>query len=650
MNTNKELISMCKYDVFISYNWNDQKLVDLIGSQLEKNNIEFFQDKTNLKLYDKLDTTLKDNIRNSKYLVAIISQKYLESYWCLFEAIEAISNEDLELMFLPIMVKYSENDVSFDENFVLESIENLTSEIEVFQNKIIKSGAFELYPKLDKLNFVKSNLPKIFTRMQQRIYPIFEFYNKENLINNFKNFFEHIKLDSKVEINLNDLDFSNNNEVFNPPEINSSPQIKWQTYIGKQKWKNTPLILGDDIFVGSAGDKWNSPDEKDGVYCLNIHTGRIKWFYPTNSDVNKISFYDGLIVGGCDDGSFFCISSRTGKERCSVQLDSGIVSSVYKQADHLFIVMTYNGTLYTINTGKATIHGHINIGSNVMGDISFIEDGYKTDIHIPTVDGQIIVLSNKEPFSIEDFKDEESAKRIRDNTLKDFEKMIKEQNFCSFRIIEKIKVEYPDHFSDTNYSVSELYSKPLIIKNKIFQAFARQTSYRYPAIVSINKSTFEVNWFANDNKKLSNDYGNIRTELLEYKNEIIFIHPYSNELVGISKDNGEVQWVTKLGRGMFQQWSSPIIYKDNIYIARHDGYLYKVDGKTKQREWGMYLGEAEDAGVVFNDEQSLVNESERVDWDIGKGFSLFSTPSASKGNLIIGSDEGYLYCISNINS
>lgn len=615
---------MKKYDVFISYNRNDEKLVDLIGRELKKNNINFFRDNTNLKLYEKLNTTLKDSIRSSNYLVAIISQKYLESYWCLFEAIEAISSEDLELKFLPVMVKYNESDVIFNEDFIFKSIENLSNEIESLENKIIKYKAFELSSKLDKLNFIKSNLPKIYERTQQRIYPVFELYNSEKFIDHLKLFFKHIKTESNIDIDLNDLDFSNNNKAFNSPEINSSPQIKWQTYIGKQKWKNTPLILGDDIFVGSAGDKWNSPDKKDGVYCLNIHNGRIKWFYPTNSDVNKISFYDGLIVGGCDDGTFFCISSRTGKEKYIVQLNSGVTSSIYKEQDYVFLVATYLGTIYKININENHIVGCMNINSNVMGDILLSKEEFKTDIYIPTTEGIIYLLSNKNILGIE--------------------------NFWPYKITQEFTIKYPDENNDNGDSISELYSKPLVIKNKLFQAFARKTYYDYPAIICIDLKTKKVEWVASDDKKLSNNYGNIRTELLEYKDEIIFINPYSNELVGISQDNGKVQWVINLGRGMFQQWSSPITYKDNIYIARHDGYLYKVDGKTKQRKWGMYLAEAEDAGVVFNDEQSLVNESERIDWNIAKGFSLFSTPAVSKGNLIIGSDEGYLYCISNINS
>lgn len=609
---------MNKYDVFISYNWNDEKLVNFIISEFDKNDISYFLDKSNLKLYDKLNTTLKDNIKNSKYLVSVISQNYLESYWCLFEAIEAISSEDLEIKFLPIIVKYNDNDISFDENFILESIENLNSQIQIYENKIIRLKAFSLSTKLDKLEFIKSNLPKIYERMQERIYPIFELYNKERFQENLKHFILHINKKAKPNTKNINIDFSNEKETFTPPIINNLPTINWATYIGKQKWKNTPIILGDDIFVGSAGESWNIPDEKDGVYCLNINTGRIKWFYQTVSDVNKISFFDGVIIGGCDNGRFFCISSKTGKEKWNIELDSGIVTTTFKHTrfdtDEL-IVATYNGIIYTIDIKNGNINSSIQLNIHIMGDMTFIQNGYNNSIFIPTLEGTIYELKSK--YGLE--------------------------------VINKFNINYPDEHSKEGYSVPELYSKPLIIENNIYQAFARQTYYDYPAIVCIDKISGNINWFANDSDSLSNDFGNIRTELLEFQNEIIFIHPYSNELIGISKENGKVIWITKLGREMFQQWSSPIIYNDDIYIARYDGYIYKIDGATKKREWSMYLGEYEDAGAVFNDEQSLNTENETTVWEVYKGYSLLSTPSISKNNLIIGSDEGYLYCISNIN-
>lgn len=638
-----------KFDVFISYNWNDEKFVDLIINQLKENDIKFFQDKTNLKLYDKLDSTLKDNIRNSKYLVAIISQKYLESYWCLFEAIEAISNEDLNLKFLPIMVKYNENDVTFNEDFIFESIEKLNNEIESFENKILKSKAFELSGKLKKLNFVKSNLPVIFERIQQRIYPNFKLYSKEQLIENLTNFLNHIKLNSKVDIDLDSFTNLVKDELYKIPEVSNSPTIKWETYIGKQKWKNTPLILGDKIFIGSAGKKWNESDEEDGVYCINIHTGRIEWFYSTNSDVNKISFYDGLIVGGCDDGKFFCISSKTGKEKSVVQLDSGIVSSIYKEQDHVFLTATYNGTVYIINIKESIIAGHINIQDNIMGDITLSRDDRETNIYIPTIKGNVCLLSSKKfLLNIGDLKIENDYQEYKNKMHKDFKTILEEKNFSRYKLIDKFQIDYPNDFSKTGFSNSKLYSKPLVLNGKLFQAYARDTYYDYPAIVCIDLNTKKIEWYASDNKRLSSNYGNIRTELLEYSNEIIFINPYSNELVGLSKETGDVIWIVTLGRAMFQQWASPIVYKNGVYIPRHDGYLYKVNAITKKREWGIYLGEAEDAGVVFNDEQTLINEEETTDWNISKGFSLLSTPTISKGNLIVGSDEGYLYCITNI--
>ena len=517
---------------------------------------------------------------------------------------------------------------------------SLTNEIETLENKIIKYKSFELSPKLDKLNFIKSSLPKIYQRISERIYPILEGHKKDLFINNMQKILSFICENPLISIKLEDIDFSDHQNIYQIPPNTFLPNIKWQNNIGKQKWKNTPLILGDDIFVGSAGREWNISDEADGVYCLNIHTGRIKWFYPTQSDVNQISFYDGLIFGGCDNGKFFCISSQTGKEKFSIFLDSGIVSSVYKGSCDNYIVVTYTGKIYEIFIGNDDeyIVGILDINCNIMGDISYLRDDQIVNLYIPTLCGKIYHISNHQIFNYLDPMGDNSPlkqtnKRVNDFSKKETERFMK-KNFSTLYIKNEFQVEYPDEHSETKYSIAKLYSKPLVIQDKIYQAFIRHTYYDYPPIICINKSSGKIEWIAQDLNNVSeSNYGNIRTELINFNNEIIFIHPYSNELVGISQENGQVLWATKLGRKMFQQWSSPIIYKNNIYVARHDGYLYKVNGITKKREWGMYLCKAENAGVVFNDEQTLVHESEATDWNISKGFSFFATPSIVKGNL-----------------
>jgi hypothetical protein len=78
-------------------------------------------------------------------------------------------------------------------------------------------------------------------------------------------------------------------QAFNPKK-EVLTVIKWSTYIGKQKWKNTPLIIGNSVFVGSAGNIWNEK-ENDGIYCLDVFTGIINRFRQTFSDVNEISNY-----------------------------------------------------------------------------------------------------------------------------------------------------------------------------------------------------------------------------------------------------------------------------------------------------------------------------------------------------------------------
>jgi len=607
------------FDVFISYNWKDEKFVNILVEILKKHNISFFLDKTELKLFDKLSSALKKNITKSTYLISIISPNYLNSYWCLFEAIEAISSEELNLKFLPIILKYNESDPSFDEDFVLESIEKLDEEIQAFETRIIKNKAYSLSSKLDKLNFIKNNLPKIFLRTQENIYPIFKLFDENSINENLIELIKYIKPQQKILIKNLEINIKQNHSDFQTPNLSNIPFIKWSVFIGKQKWKNKPLIIGNDIFVGSAGTDWNRMDDMDGVYCISAITGRIKWFYPTLSDVNELSYYDGTIVGGCDNGLVFCISSKNGKKKWETKLKSGITSKIFKDTNYseseYFIVVTYDGTVSFLDAKTGKLDYKIELAANVIGNILVDRKEYQEKIYIPTIQGYLFILKKE---------------------------------FTKFELQKRILLKYPDKFSPDNFSYPELYSTPLVKDNIIYQAFARQTYYDYPPIICFNENDNSILWFASDKKELINSFGNIRTELLMIENEIIFIHPYSNELVGISKENGDVLWFVKLGRQMFQQWASPVFFNEHIYIARHDGYLYKVNYKEKYREWSIYLGEEKDAGSVINTEQYQNNETETTVWNLYKGFSLLSTPSFHKNNLIIGSDEGFLYSISNI--
>lgn len=407
-------------------------------------------------------------------------------------------------------------------------------------------------------------------------------------------------------------------QTFDPKKI-GLPQVKWSTFIGKQKWKNTPLIIGNSVFIGSAGNKWNDVDDNDGIYCLDIENGQIKWMHQTHSDVNEISYFDGLIVGGCDDGGVHCISSKTGKLKWHVKLESGVVSKIYKYvgySEERLIVTCYNGDILFLNLINGQQIDKISIEGNIMSNITFVSNENNRFLYIPTVDGVLYELT---------------------------------EGFDTFKISDKTEINYPDYFNNQiGYSRAELYSQPIIHEGKIYLGFVRKTYYDYPAVICLEQISKNVLWYANDPNKLGSDFGNLRTNLLVDNGQIIFTHPYSNEIVGLNQINGKIEWLTQIGRSMFQQWASPIKNESGYYLSRYDGYLYKICKASKRRQWGIYLGQSDDAGVVFDCSQEVGNENEHSAWELFKGYSLISTPAIYNDNLILGSDEGILYCIYNI--
>jgi len=613
-----------KYDVFISYNWKDSSFVDSLKDFLTLNSIKCFLDKSELKIYDKLDSKLKKNVSQSKYLISIISQNYLSSYWCLFEAIEAIQNQDLNLKFLPVLLKYTPNDPTLDEELVFELIEDLSVEINSFERRIIKNRAYDLSAKLDKLNFIKNNLPKIFSQIQQNIYPVLNVYDEIDLPKRVSELVKYISPTSNPDKNQFKIIFQTSSSPqlnFQVPLLNKLPVIRWSTYIGKQKWKNTPVVIGNNIYLGSAGKDWNKPDDEDGIYCINGISGHIKWFHPTYSDVNEVVYSDGVVLGGCDDGKLLCVSAKNGKLKWEILLDSAILSRPIRDTDFIpqldaFIVSTYNGNIYVVDVLNGEIKYQYTINQNILGNFTLARIDRRKYLFIPTKQGNIVRLDK--------------------------------QIGGSFKVAGSMRILYPNKYINDGLTESELYSTPIIEDNILYQGFARETYFDYPAIVAIDLSEGKVKWYANDKDSLSGNYGNIRTEILILGNEIVFVVPYSNELVGLDKKTGVVLWTTELGRPTFQQWSSPVFHNKNFYIARHDGYIYKVNKETHKREWGVYIGENQDAGGVFNFDQKQINEDDNSVWDLYKGFPILSTPSPIGKDLIISSDEGFVYRLTNI--
>jgi outer membrane protein assembly factor BamB len=195
--------------------------------------------------------------------------------------------------------------------------------------------------------------------------------------------------------------------------------------------------------------------------------------------------------------------------------------------------------------------------------------------------------------------------------------VFKATTFGSFTLRRIVTLQYPDEFGeDTSgrpaslakydalgngkYSVPSIYAAPAVTQDKLFVGFVRQTYYKYPAVVAINRlqSADPYLWVGTDPDKQVDGYGNVRFTPAIYKNLLILGDPYSNAYA-LHTEDGTLAWRTPLGQSMFQHWPAPVVAGQNVFVARHDGYVHMLDPAIGRRLWSIFLGDEGSAGLVF---------------------------------------------------
>ena len=89
-----------------------------------------------------------------------------------------------------------------------------------------------------------------------------------------------------------------------------------------------------------------------------------------------------------------------------------------------------------------------------------------------------------------------------------------------------------------------------------------------------------------------------------------------------------------------------MVSNDHVYIATYDGFLHKFAAGAGERIWSMYLGHHEAAGRTFYGDEPLPNASVDPAWRPELAHPIFATPAVSGDTIVVGTDEGYLYVIS----
>lgn len=425
-----------------------------------------------------------------------------------------------------------------------------------------------------------------------------------------------------------------------PGQAPAAPRILWKQWVGRQLWKNTPVVVGEEVVVGSAGSRWNQPDPEDGVYCLDAGTGARRWFTPAPADVARVMRVENLVVAGCDDGTVMAMLATSGRVVWTRRLDGGVVGgpmlgpgsgagfaglgpSMRDRLDaalHMVLVLSFAGTISLLDLETGAEIAGFGLGAETVAGPLVLpdpDDRWATRhwIFVPLRDGRLARV------------DYDHDRR-------------------SFALGTLTEIDYASPYTESGRDIAELGADPMAVGDVVIQGIARDaTGFSEPPLVAIAARTGAILWHASPTEGLDAGDGNLRVPPVLHDGALIFANAYRDGIAAVDPADGRLLWTLPLGRGLFEQWSAPVLAGDALYLGRHDGYLHKVAPGARRRLWSLRLGRSDAAGELVPGDASAPDAAGDYLWGSLDDAPIVATPALHRGRLLVGTYEGFLYCI-----
>jgi outer membrane protein assembly factor BamB len=399
------------------------------------------------------------------------------------------------------------------------------------------------------------------------------------------------------------------------------PEIVHRFFIGKQTWRNNPTIVGNRVFVGSAGLEWNKPDALDGVYSFNLDTGEQIWFVHTDNDANDLTYINGLVVVGTDSGEVLGIGARSGKTDWKRKFDG----KVYARPVHLpmgVAVATSVGGLYVLNLKDGVTRASSRLDAGVRAGLVAARE----DLWIATESGTL--------YRYVGFGDVQIRRRSR---IFYPDALGKE--------LSGVAIDWYERLGQGRGTRAKFYAAPLVLDDRVILSVVREGQFEYPPVMAF-ATDGGLDWIGTDpDGYINSAFGDSRLTPASWFDQLILVDPYSNSIYSMSSNSGEVLWAIDLGHPTFQHWASPVVENDYVYVARHDGFVHKLQANDGKRVWSMYFGQYAHSGKTFLENEPLPKLESAPIWSAQLASPIFSTPAVSDNTIVVGTDEGYLYII-----
>lgn len=387
----------------------------------------------------------------------------------------------------------------------------------------------------------------------------------------------------------------------NRPAI-TKPRVVWKAKVGVMSWLNTPLVLGSSlVIVPSSGTTHNSPDPQDGVYGLDLKTGKQVFFVHTDRDANGVAALGDRVFVTADDGNLYAIDTQSGKLAWKKRGAGKMYSNplVIRTADKsLVVVGDSTGAVRAFDADKGAEAWKVQLSGAVRGGVS--SDG--VSLFAASEKGDVTALTP------------------------------------NGKTVWKIRGTRPPF--DTGPAVPlEVYAAPVVVQNLLVVPFARDTYYDTPALVAYDVASGKERWRA---KGGEGNFGNLRSSPAVAGDKLVFSEPYSGDIAAVRIADGGFVYRSTLGPCYFPQWASPVIVGATAYVPRFDGSVYAVQAATGKSLWEVYIGDSRNTGP------GRTASGGSCDWEVAGGSSIYSSLAlANDGTIIAGTGEGFVYAIGN---
>jgi hypothetical protein len=158
-------------NVFISYNHGDREAVDKIQAFLVSRGVSVTRDRDNMEAGERISDFIKDGIKESKFVVSVVSERSLQSGWVGTESVAASFASWLtDQCFIPVGLDHK----LFDDNFYIEALTTINQKIaqkeaNATQVKELGGDSAVITKEIKRLYDLKTNLGNILDRLRESL-------------------------------------------------------------------------------------------------------------------------------------------------------------------------------------------------------------------------------------------------------------------------------------------------------------------------------------------------------------------------------------------------------------------------------------------------------------------------------------------------